>query len=78
MLPRKLASVYCTVLNYQLMINTDVKEVVMLGILVHIYSYQFIDYKIHQDKFKFTLETRVMLVRNNLPTTNPRKVYLLA
>ena len=41
------------------MINTGKKEVVLFGILVEGCSYQFINYKRHQDKYKFTLETRV-------------------
>ena len=39
---RKLASVYCTVLNFQLTINIDKKEV-LLGILLEGYSYQCIE-----------------------------------
>ena len=42
MFPRKLASVYFTVLNFQLMINIDEKEV-LLGILPEGYSYHYIE-----------------------------------
>ena len=41
------------------MFNTAEKEVLLFGILVEGYSYQFIDYKRHQDKYKSTLQTRV-------------------
>ena len=41
------------------MINTGEKEVLLFDILVEGYSYQFMGYKRHQDKYKFTLETRV-------------------
>ena len=42
MFARKLASVYFTVLNFQLMINIDEKEV-LLGIFPEGYSYHYIN-----------------------------------